>query len=277
MKKVFCLLFLIVLGFSLTACGGSDDAAGNAQDGKLIVGMECDYAPFNWMEESKSDTNVAIANMDGAYAEGYDVQIARIIAEQLGLELVIKSYKWDGLIPALNNNEIDLIIAGMSPTEERKISIDFTAGYYRSTHVVLVRKNSSYANATTLEGFSGAKVAGQVNTIYADLVPQMTAKGAVAGTDLDSVPLLVTALKNNVIDGTILEEPVAIGLCAANPELTYVKFAQGFDVAEEDVLVSIGVRKNYSYTSQINDILASITEDQRNALMSAAVLANSGE
>ena len=105
----------------------------------------------------------------------------------------------------------------------------------------------------------------------------MTAKGAVAGTDLDSVPLLVTALKQGVIDGTILEEPVALGLCEANPELTYVKFANGFDVAEEDVLVSIGVRKNYTYTSQINDILASISEDQRNALMSAAVLANAGE
>ena len=277
MKKVFCLLFLFVLGLSLTACGNSDKPAGNSEEGKLIVGMECDYAPFNWMEESKTDTNVAIANMTGAYAEGYDVQIARIIAQELGLELVIKSYKWDGLIPALNNNEIDLIIAGMSPTDERKISIDFTAGYYRSTHVVLVRKNSSYASATTLEGFAGAKVAGQVNTIYADLVPQMTAKGAVAGTDLDSVPLLVTALKQGVIDGTILEEPVALGLCEANPELTYVKFANGFDVAEEDVLVSIGVRKNYTYTSQINDILASISEDQRNALMSAAVLANAGE
>lgn len=278
MKKVLCLLCLLVFGLALTACGGSDsESKGNAVEGKLIVGMECDYAPFNWMEETKTDSNVPIANIEGAYAEGYDVQMAKLIAAELNLELVIKSYKWDGLIPALNNNDIDLIIAGMSPTEDRKISIDFTSGYYRSTHVVLVRGNSSYASASTLNDFSGAKVAGQINTIYADLVPQMVAKGAVAGTDLDSVPLLVTALKNEVIDGTILEEPVAKGLCEADSSLSYVKLTDGFEVAEEDVMVSIGVRKGYTYTNQINEILESITQEQREAIMLAAVLANSGE
>ena len=278
MKKVLCLLCLLVFGLALTACGGSDsESVGNAVEGKLIVGMECDYAPFNWMEETKSDSNVPIANIEGAYAEGYDVQIAKLIAAELNLELVIKSYKWDGLIPALNNNDIDLIIAGMSPTEDRKISIDFTSGYYRSTHVVLVKANSSYESASTLNDFSGAKIAGQINTIYADLVPQMVAKGAKAGTDLDSVPLLVTALKNEVIDGTILEEPVAKGLCEADSSLCYVKLTDGFEVAEEDVMVSIGVRKGYTYTTQINEILESITQEQREAIMLAAVLANSGE
>ena len=276
MKKllsILCLLFSIVL---LTACGNTD-LTGVKTEGVLVVGMECDYAPFNWTETTKTDSNVAISNVSGAYAAGYDVEIAKIIANELGLTLEIKQLKWDGLIPALKNGEIDLIIAGMSPTEERKMSIDFTEGYYRSTHVVLVNKDSKYATATTMEEFAGASIAGQINTIYADLVPQLVAKGAVAGQNLQTVPALVTSLKNGIIDGTILEEPVAIGLCAANPSLTYVKFANGFDVAEEDVLVSIGVRKGFDLTSQINEILASITEATRNDIMSYAVSMSSGE
>jgi putative lysine transport system substrate-binding protein/putative lysine transport system permease protein len=125
-----------------------------------------------------------------------------------------------------------------------------------------------------MEDFTGAKVAGQINTLYADLVPQLVAKGAVKGEDLKTVPQLVQNLKAGVIDGTILEEPVAIGLCAANSELSYVKFAQGFDVAEEDVLVSIGVRKGYEHTAKINEILASISEQTRTEIMGEAVEKN---
>ena len=272
MRKVLCLLCLLVFGIALVACNQEKD------DNVLVVGMECDYAPFNWTETTKSETNVRISNIEGAeaYAEGYDVQIAKKIAEGLGMELQIKSFVWDGLITALNNGEIDLIIAGMSPTEDRKLAIDFTEGYYRSTHVVLVRKDSAYASATTMEDFAGAKIAGQINTLYADLVPQLVAKGAVAADNLKTVPQLVQNLKGTVIDGTILEEPVAIGLCAANSELTYVKFAEGFDVAEEDVLVSIGVRKGYEHIAAINEILASITEADRNSIMSDAVNKSSG-
>ena len=276
MKKVMCLLCLFLFGLSLVGCGGNNEIPGTATEGVLVVGMECDYAPFNWTETTKSETNIAISNIPNAYAEGYDVQMAKKIADGLGLSLQIKAYVWDGLIPALKNGEIDMIIAGMSPTEERKMSISFTDGYYRSTHVVLVNKDSQYANATKMEDFKDAKIAGQINTIYADLVPQLVAKGAVAAENLKTVPQLVQSLKETVIDGTILEEPVAIGLCAANSELTYVKFAEGFDVAEEDVLVSIGVRKGYEHIAAINEILASITEADRNSIMSDAVNKSSG-
>ena len=141
----------------------------------------------------------------------------------------------------------------------------------------LVNKDSKYASATTMEDFKDAKIAGQINTIYADLVPQLVEKGAVASQNLKTVPALVANLKNGIIDGTILEEPVAIGLCTANPELTYVAFENGFDVAEEDVLVSIGVRKECNFINDINTVLSSITTDMRNEMMSTAVSKNSGE
>ena len=89
-------------------------------NGQLRVGMECAYAPNNWQESEASETNVPIENVPGAYAEGYDVQIARIIADQLGLELVVVKMDWDGLIEALNQGQIDAIIAGMADTESAR-------------------------------------------------------------------------------------------------------------------------------------------------------------
>ena len=72
------------------------------------------------------------------------------IAEELNMELVIKKLEWDALLPAIDNDVIDAIIAGMSDAEERRVNVDFTAAYYRSTHVLVMDKNSQYVNGKTL-------------------------------------------------------------------------------------------------------------------------------
>ena len=265
-------LFLLTAA-SLSACNLSDNDADNETNGTLIVGMECAYAPFNWTETEKSDTNVEISNIPGAYAEGYDVQIARIIADELDLELQIKSLSWDALINNLNSGGIDAIIAGMSPTPERLESIDFTSSYYESTHVMLVKADSVYAEATSLDDFAGATVIGQTGTIYADLVSQAVDHGANAGQNLATVPLNVNAVLNETADATIVEEPVAKGIVSQNPELTYVVLSEGgFVVSDEDRIVSIGVRKGYELTDEINGVLENtITADVREQLMSQAI------
>lgn len=269
MKRILSLLVILLAVICLTGCGGGS----SSNTKKFVVGMECGYAPFNWTETVKTDTNVPISNLgNGAYAEGYDVQVAKIIAEELGLELEIKALAWDALIQNLNTGAIDMIIAGMSPTAERLETIDFTASYYESTHVLLVKKDSQYASAATLAEFAGAKVIGQTGTIYADLVPQAVAAGAVAGNNLSTVPLIVQAILNDTVDATIVEEPVAKGICSQHSNLTYVVLTDGFEVAEEDKIVSIGVRKNYELTSQINDVLKNVlTESVRVQLMEQAI------
>lgn len=269
MKRILSLLVILLAVICLTGCGGGS----SSNTKKFVVGMECGYAPFNWTETVKTDTNVPISNLgNGAYAEGYDVQVAKIIADELGLELEIKALAWDALIQNLNTGAIDMIIAGMSPTAERLETIDFTASYYESTHVLLVKKDSQYASAATLADFAGAKVIGQTGTIYADLVPQAVAAGAVAGNNLSTVPLIVQAILNDTVDATIVEEPVAKGICSQHSNLTYVVLTDGFEVAEEDKIVSIGVRKNYELTSQINDVLKNVlTESVRVQLMEQAI------
>ena len=272
MKKIAKLLSLIVMVALLaivTSCRRPVEVDNRPT---FTVGMECAYAPFNWTENVKSDTNYPI---DGTslYAEGYDVQMAKKIADALDYRLVIKAIEWDGLIPALQAGQIDAIVAGMSDTEERRANVDFTAAYYRSTHVLVMEKNSKYVNGTTLNDFAGANVVGQIETLYDSLIDQLV--GVNHMTPLADVPTIITSIKSKRADITILEEPVAKGVIETNPDLTYVKLTSGFNVSEEDVCVAIAVKKGSSeLQTKINDILSKISEADRNALMNQAIADN---
>ena len=273
MKKITKFLSFIIM-FALVAilAGCKEQPVDNRPT--FTVGMECAYAPFNWTETVKSDTNYPI---DGTsfYAEGYDVQMAKKIADELGYRLVIKAIGWDGLIPALQTGQIDAIIAGMSDTEERRANIDFTAAYYRSTHVLVMDKNSPYVNGKTLNDFAGADVVGQIATLYDSLIDQLV--GANHLTPLGDVPTIITSINAKRADITILEEPVAKGIIETNPNLTYIKLTNGFNVSEEDVCVAIAVAKgNTELQEKVNNVLNSISEADRNAIMDQA-LADSAE
>ena len=92
MKKLGKVLVAMAMAMTLFGCGGGEQASANKD--QFVVGMECSYAPFNWQTSQESDTTVSLGN--AGYADGYDVQIAKRIADDLGKELVIKKISWDG-------------------------------------------------------------------------------------------------------------------------------------------------------------------------------------
>ena len=112
----------------------------DTSNGTLKIAMECAYAPFNWTQTTDANGAVPIQGQDGMYANGYDVQVAKYIAAQLGMALEVYSYVWDSLIPAVQSGAVDAIIAGMSPTAEREEQVDFTHCYYNSNLVVIIKK-----------------------------------------------------------------------------------------------------------------------------------------
>ena len=270
MKKGFILLVLFVSVFLFSAC--QQEVKFDFNNGELVVGLECAYAPFNWTEDDSTASNHPIFETN-TFAEGYDIQIAKLVAEELELTLIIKKMEWGALIENLKEGSIDLIIAGMSPTADRKLSIDFTNPYYESTHVVLVKEDSSYVNAKTFADFSGANVVGQQGTVYDDLAKQLSEKGgAIYQNALDTVPLIIFAMQSGAIDATILEEPVAISTVAQHSEFTYVTLETTFEIAEEDRVVSIGVRKvDTALRDAVNNVLAKITNEMRTTLMNQAI------
>ncbi|MBP5343345.1 transporter substrate-binding domain-containing protein [bacterium] len=269
-KALLSLILVFALVVSLVACGG---AKFDESKGEIVIGLECDYAPFNWTETTATNTNVPIYGQSGLYAEGYDIQMARKIAADLGYTLVVKKIAWEGLIPALESGDIDAIIAGMSPTEERKESIDFTEPYYASEHVVIVKADGPFANASRFTDFRGANIVGQKGTVFADLADQLAeAAGTTAMTPLATVPLIVSGILLGDTDVTVVEKPVALGVCTNNPELKWIKLTDAFEVDPTDVIVSIGVRKvDNNLETKINQALAKITSQERENLMAQAV------
>ena len=209
----------------------------------------------------------------GGYADGYDVRIARIIAQKLGMDLEIVKTEWDGLTPALLSGNIDVIIAGMSPTEERKLTIDFTDAYYVTELTVVVRKDSPFAAATSLADLAGAKITGQMSTFHYEMIDQIP--GVVRMPAQDTFPTMIVAVSSGAIDGYIADRPGAVSATSSNPDLTFLSFAEGegFEVAPEDAEIAVGIRQGSELKAQINEILAGITDEERNAIMDAAVAA----
>lgn len=264
MKRIlFLMLGALIM---LSGCSKSEF---NFEDGVLVVGLEAAYAPFNWMETEPSDTNYPLAGLD-SYVEGYDVQIAKLLANDLNLELVIKMVDWEGMVIALQSGMIDVIIAGMSPTPERLEQISFTDPYYQSEHVVIVNKDGNYNNATDFEDFNGAKIIGQKGTIYDTLAKQLVDKNIDAKyqNPLASVPEIVNAIKTGVSDVTVVEKPVAISVVNNNNDLKYIELATPFTVDEDETIVSIGVRKqDNNLLEALNKALSKISLETREELM----------
>ncbi|MDD3409995.1 MAG: transporter substrate-binding domain-containing protein [Eubacteriales bacterium] len=259
MKKFLSIL----LSLSLLLC-----AASAAAEGTFRVGMECNYTPFNWTQAEASENAVAIEA--GGYADGYDVQIAKKIAEGLGKELVIVKTEWDGLAMGVTSGLFDAIIAGMSPTEERKVTLDFTDAYYTSELVVVVKKDGAFAGATSLEDLSGAAITGQLNTFHYTVIDQIP--GVNKTQAMETFPAMIVALQSGAVDGYIAERPGAIADTTANPDLTYVSFEEGkgFAASEADVSVAVGLAKGSELLAPINEILAGIDQDTRIQMMDDA-------
>ena len=274
MKRILSIILAaVMLAVSLTAlasCGNSVDASKDVENikkaGVLKVGMECAYAPYNWTQTNADNDAVKIKNADG-YANGYDVQAARQIAASLGVELEIYAYKWDALIPAVESGTIDCVIAGMSPTAERKAVLDFSDNYYVSNLVIIVREDGAYANAQSLADFKGCSIGAQAATFHAEALKQIE---DVKENILDDFTLLYTALTANTIDGYVAEEPTAYSICSEGSGLTFaplVNNSTGFTCDEGDTAIAVGVRKGSDLAAAISEIVDGISDSERSELM----------
>lgn len=254
---------------SAASSTASSTAAASDSD-TFTVGMECNYAPFNWQTTDASDSAVELGSGAG-YCDGYDVKISQDIADKLGKKLVVKKIVWDGLQPALESGEIDAVIAGMTANDEREEGMDFTTPYYSSDMVLIVPKDSEMASATSIQDFSGHKVIGQKNTNYDTIIDQI--EGVDHVTPKAAYPELVLALQTGEAEAITAELPVAKGIVAANPDLTFITFEEGkgFDV---DTTVSIGLKNDTRDTQEFKDIQAALDEisaDTRDEYMLDAV------
>lgn len=259
------LVLATIAAITLVGCGGTKN---EEESGTFKIGLEAGYAPYNWTQLTDVNGGVKISG-SSEYAGGYDVEIAKRIADGLGKELVVVKTEWDGLVPALVSGKIDAIIAGMSPTAERQETIDFTDIYYQSNLVMLVKNGGKYINAKTLADFSGAKITGQLNTFHytvIDQIPNVSKQPA-----MDNFPAMRVALESGVIDGYVTERPEAISAQSANNNFKMVEFTDGFITSPEDTAIAVGVAKGSPLKDKINEILRAISQEERLEIMDKAI------
>ncbi len=261
-KRITAILVLALTVAMMAGCAKKDD-------NKFRVGMEAGYAPFNWTQSDNSNGGVPIEGSTD-FAGGYDVEIAKKIAEGLGKELVIVKTEWDGLVPALTSGKIDAIIAGMSPTAERKETIDFSDNYYKSDLVMVVKKGGAFEGATSIQDFSGAKVTAQLNTFHYSVIEQIN--GVNLQPAMDNFPAMRVALESGVIDGYVSERPEGVSASTANENFAMVEFTDGFVTSEDDTAIAVGIEKGSELTAKINEILAGVSEEERIKIMDAAIV-----
>ena len=268
MKKLFVLLMILLLATGCSSNNTNSNSGSNEPASTVLrVGMECDYAPFNWTQVNDSETAVAISAVD--YADGYDVVIASRLAEALDMEVQIVKTDWDSLIPSLNAGAIDCIIAGMTETPERAEAVSFTTPYYESDMVVIVRADSDLVNITSIQELTGRNVLGQINTTYDDVIDQI--EGVNHMTPLATYPRMILSLQSGEADAITAELPVANGVVAANPDLAIVRFEDGKGFAV-DTSVSIAVAKeNTDLLNRLQSALNDISEEERLQIMEDAV------
>lgn len=283
-KRVLGLALAAVFAVSsLTACGGKGAEAVTKAEGEntvsdsgekktLRVAMECAYAPYNWTQPEDSNGAVPIADSN-EFANGYDVMMAKKIAQTLGYELEIVRLDWDALIPAVTAGQVDCVIAGQSVTTERLQAVDFTDPYYYATIVTLVKEGSRYENATSVADLAGATCTSQQSTIwYNTCLPQIEGANILAATA--NAPDMLMSLNADKCDLVVTDQPTGKGALVAYPNFKLLEFeGEGaFQVTDEEINIGISLKKgNTQLKDAINSVLATMTKDDFSSMMDEAI------
>ena len=271
MKKIIAMILAIVMMMSLAACGGG--ATTGVEDGVLTVGMECAYAPYNWTQTDDSNGAVPIANVPGAYANGYDVMMAKKICEANGWQLEIKKLDWDSLVPAVQTGEIDCAIAGQSMTAERDELVDFAGPYIYASIVCLVQKDSPLATATGISQLTGTCTSQRGTIWYDTCLPQI--KNATIQSAADDAGAMLMAVSSGTCNFVCTDMPTAQGAVISYPNLMILDFSNSednFQVSDEEINIGISVRDgNKTLLDAMNKVLSPMNADDFNAMMAEAV------
>ena len=265
MKKYILLILLLVAAVTYNFMSREKDRV-------IRIGIECDHAPYNWEEKKESDSNAPLMNNPGFYAEGYDVQIAKAVAEKIGAKLEFHKVQFDELINALNLGEIDAIFSGMVDTEERKEQIDFTVPYEvrKTEYAAVVNTRSRYVSAKSIRDLEGARMIAQTNSRFDAVIDQIPNVKHLA--PIDSQTAVVMEVMNFNADGTVVNYDTGLSYEKTYPNITVIYFPDdtGFNLGFTGLCA--GVRKSdRKLLDEINYAIESISYRQRQRIMDSTI------
>ncbi|RUQ24813.1 transporter substrate-binding domain-containing protein [Peribacillus cavernae] len=252
MKKLLMgMLTSVLLVGVLAACGTSEkegstgNGAGNGEKKVLKMGTSADYPPFEFIETAKSDE-----------IQGFDVDLAKAIGKKLGYEIQVQDIDFNGLVPALENGQVDLVLSGMTPTAERKKTVDFSDTYYTAKHMIVTNKDSKIE---TPEDLKGKTVGVQLASIQDGLATDFVKKDHINMKieKRNRIPELVQEMNAGRFDAAIIEDTVAKGYLDDNKELAGHVIESG----AEDAGSAIAFQKGSELTEKFNAELKKMQEN----------------
>jgi arginine/lysine/histidine transporter system substrate-binding protein len=243
-SKLVALLLTVVLTVGLSACGKKETTIDKIKkSGKIVLGTSPDYPPYEFINSKKEIV-------------GFDIEIAKQIAKDLGVKLEIKDMEFKGLLAALQAGSVDFVLAGMTPDEDRKKSVDFSQVYYTAVQTIVVRAEDKDKIKTT-DDLKGKKLGVQKGTIQEDI-----AKEQVAGAEakaLGKITDLVLAVKSKNLDAAIIEGPVAKAYVNANKDLVISEIKLKVEEAGSAVALKKG---NEELVKSIDKTLDKLIKDK---------------
>ena len=234
----------------------------------LKVGIECDFAPYNWEESQASDTNAPLSNNAGFYAEGYDVQIAKILAERLGAKVEFLKIPWGDMLVALNDRRIDMVVSGMVDTEERKQLAAFSSVYAPSPieYTIMVRRDSRYAEGTMLVDFYKARMVGQKGAMMDTLIDQVY--GVEHLPPVETIPDMFREVDRGAADALVINTEAIEAYEKEYPNVVAIRFAQGegFKLGFSGICAAIR-KEDARLLTAVNKVLSGLPTEERVKIM----------
>ena len=247
--KIVSVLAALAIAVLCCGCGGSEnDTSSDAKasmtvtEGKLIMATNAEFPPYEYKE---GDTIV-----------GIDAEVAKLIAEKLGLELEIADVDFDSIIPGVQSGKYDMGMAGMTVTDERKEKVNFSDSYATGVQVVIVKEDSDIKSIDDLEGKKIGAQQGTTGYIYASDSVENGGFGEENVTGYQNGALAVEALKGGKVDCVIIDNEPAKAYVAANEGLKILDT----EYVTEDYAICFA-KENTELQTKVNDALKALIED----------------
>ncbi len=266
LKKMIAFVAVSAIAISAIGCGSisktegekTEGAAveqkadgGNLDDikskGKLVVGTSADYPPYEFHTMTDGKDEIV----------GFDIDIAKEVAKDLGVELEIKDMDFEGLLVALQAGKVDMVFAGMTPTAERKENADFSDIYYTATHRFILRSGEE-GSVKSFDDLKDKKIGVQKGSIQEGIAKDNFDAANIKS--LAKVTDLVLDLKNKKVDAILIEEGVAKINCDKNSDIAISDFV----VKDEDGGAAIALKKGSTeLQTEVNKTISKLKEEDK--------------
>lgn len=247
LKKLAAVILTGAMAFSLAACGEAKDPAADdvdpAKKETITVGTSADFAPYEFHKMVDGKDTIL----------GFDMALAKQIAEDMGKELVIKDMDFNNLLTELNSGTVDFVAAGMSPDPERAKEVDFTDAYYKGGQSCMIRKEDA-DKYKSITDFDGKSVAAQTGSIQEKIVQKEMSGAKIVS--LLKVTEEIMQLSSQKVEGVVVETAVAEGYIKQNPDLMIAPFEVPYEAKGSCLAVK---KDNTELLEALNKTIAEVT------------------